>query len=60
MSELTKRQREAVEMAQRVPIGLRTFRQLNEARGIVASTPKEQCEAARRHNEKLCGGKYKK
>lgn len=51
-THLSERQKESVRMAKMVPVGLRTYTQLNEARGIVGSTPAEQCEAARRINEK--------
>ena len=60
MAELTERQKECVRRAKLVPVNERSYTQLNESRGIVGSTPREQCEAARRHNDRLCGGKYKK
>lgn len=52
---LTKRQRRVMENAKKVPLNLRNLTQIYEAQGIVGSTPAEQCEAARRHNEERFG-----
>lgn len=52
---LTKRQKEIMKRAQRIPVQHRDLRQLYEAQGIVAYTPAEQCEAAGRFNKKHFG-----